>query len=448
MARLFGTDGIRGIANVDLTPDLAYKVGRAGAYVLGNGNESNTVIIAKDTRVSGDLLFSALAAGMMSIGVNVIDLGVLPTPAVAYLTRKHNFMAGVVISASHNPYEYNGIKFFNNEGLKLRDEIEDEIEAIIKGEEEISLDAKGAKVGRYLPGGGLRREYEEYLLHILEMDLSGIKIALDCGNGALYEIGPRVFSELGAEVVAINTEPNGKNINDNSGSTNPELIQELVKSENAFMGFSFDGDADRIIAVDEKGEIIDGDSILAICAKHLKARGELKNDGVVGTVMTNIGLDKYLSSIGTKIIKTDVGDRYVLEEMLENGYNIGGEQSGHIIFLDYNTTGDGLATALHLMKVALEEEESASELNSLIVRYPQVLVNARVKNELKYKYMEYPEIVEAIRELEDVFDGNGRVLIRTSGTEPLVRVMIEGLDQEIISREAEKLGKFIEDILG
>lgn len=448
MARLFGTDGIRGIANVDLTPDLAYKVGRAGAYVLGNGNESNTVIIAKDTRVSGDLLFSALAAGMMSIGVNVIDLGVLPTPAVAYLTRKHNFMAGVVISASHNPYEYNGIKFFNNEGLKLRDEIEDEIEAIIKGEEEISLDAKGAKVGRYLPGGGLRREYEEYLLHILEMDLSGIKIALDCGNGALYEIGPRVFSELGAEVVAINTEPNGKNINDNSGSTNPELIQELVKSENAFMGFSFDGDADRIIAVDEKGEIIDGDSILAICAKHLKARGELKNDGVVGTVMTNIGLDKYLSSIGAKIIKTDVGDRYVLEEMLENGYNIGGEQSGHIIFLDYNTTGDGLATALHLMKVALEEEESASELNSLIVHYPQVLVNARVKNELKYKYMEYPEIVEAIRELEEVFDGNGRVLIRTSGTEPLVRVMIEGLDQDIISREAEKLGKFIENILG
>ncbi|NLY21440.1 MAG: phosphoglucosamine mutase, partial [Tissierellia bacterium] len=409
---------------------------------------SNTIIIAKDTRHSGDLLLTALASGMMSMGVDVIDLGVLPTPAVAYLTKKHNYMAGVVISASHNPFEYNGIKFFNNEGFKLRDEIEEQIEEIILGEKIVEREVIKGDIGKLYTDDGLGREYEEYLLDLMDFDLTGIKIALDCGNGALYEIAPRVFKELNADVVAINTTPDGKNINDNSGSTNPGLIQELVLETGAAFGFSFDGDADRIIAVDDEGEIINGDSILAICASHLKKNGKLKNNGVVGTVMTNIGLDKYLDSIDAKIIKTAVGDRYVLEEMINNGYSIGGEQSGHIIFLDNNTTGDGLATALQLLEIALEEKKRSSELNTLMIHYPQILVNAVVQNELKYKYMEYDEIKNAVDAVEEKFDGNGRVVIRTSGTEPLVRVMIEGPDEELINKEANELAILIENVLG
>lgn len=447
MAKLFGTDGVRGIANEDLTPELAFKIGRAGAYILTEGN-SGSIVVGKDTRASGDMLEAALIAGITSIGLNVISLGIIPTPAVAYLTRKYEALAGVMISASHNPGEYNGIKFFNEKGLKLSDDIENEIEDIILNKKEINLRPIGDRLGRVSIEENGARDYKTFLKSSINLELSGMKIAMDCGHGALSKIGPQIIRELNGEVIAVNTSPDGMNINDNCGSTNPDIIKELVIKNKADIGFSFDGDADRIIAVDNKGNLIDGDHILAICGTYLKETGKLKNNTVVGTSMTNMGLDKYLKEKGMNIVKTDVGDRYILEEMLAKDYVLGGEQSGHIIFLEYNTTGDGLATAMHLLEVIKYYKKDSSELNSIMIKYPQVLINAKVDNNKKYKYLDDLDIKEKIEQIEKKFHGQGRVVIRTSGTEPLVRVMIEGRDHEEIHGIASDLAQFIEKRLG
>lgn len=446
MGKLFGTDGIRGVANKDLTPELAYQVGRAGAYILAHGKKGK-ILVGKDTRASGDMLEAALTAGICSMGMDVVQLGVIPTPAVAYLTRKYEALAGVVISASHNPGEYNGIKFFNNEGLKLADDVEDEIEDIILNKKEINIWPIKSDIGRvYIESEGAR-DYKDYLKSTINLDLTGIKVVMDCGHGALYKIGPEMIKELNGQVIAVNTEPDGMNINHECGSTNPSIIQQMVIDEKADIGIAFDGDADRIIAVDELGNILDGDHILAICSSHLKKQGKLNKDTVVGTIMTNMGLDVYLKENQMNIVKTAVGDRYILEEMLENGYVLGGEQSGHIIFLDYNTTGDGLATALHLLEVMNATKMPMSALNNLMTNYPQILINAQVRNELKYNYMENLEIKEAIEKVEELFHGEGRVVIRASGTEPLVRVMIEGKNQDQITKIAKDLAELIEEKL-
>lgn len=447
MEKLFGTDGIRGIANKDLTPELAFKVGRAGGYILSKGNKGK-ILVGKDTRISGDMLESALVAGITSVGLDVVLLGIIPTPAVAYLTRKYKALGGVVISASHNPGEYNGIKFFNNEGLKLSDEAENKIEESIKNIDKIDIRPVGEKLGKKYKEENGAKDYKDFLKSAIDIDLTGMKIVMDCGHGALYKIGPEIIRELNGQVIVVNDKPNGMNINDNCGSTNPQLTQKLVVEENADIGISFDGDGDRIIAIDDKGNIVDGDSILAICASHLKEDSKLPKDTIVGTIMTNMGLDIYLKERGMEIVKTDVGDRYVLEEMLSSGYVLGGEQSGHIIFLEHNTTGDGLATGLHLLEVMKSTGKPLSQLNSLMKAYPQVLENAQVKNELKYKYLENQEIKEEIDRIEKLFEGKGRVVIRPSGTEPLVRVMIEGEDQEKISQIAKDLAKFIEARIG
>ncbi|OLS02063.1 phosphoglucosamine mutase [Tissierella creatinophila] len=443
MTRYFGTDGIRGIANKDLTPELAFEVGRAGAFILTHGKKGK-ILIGKDTRVSGDMLEASLIAGITSMGLDVVTLGVIPTPAIAYLTREYKAIAGIMISASHNPGEYNGIKFFNKDGLKLPDEVEEEIEEILNKEKEVDLRPIGADIGRVYVEENGAKDYKEFLKKSINIDLKGIKVAMDCGNGALSKIGPEIIKELNGEVVYVNISPDGMNINKDCGSTNPKIIQELVIREKADIGVSFDGDADRIIAVDEKGKIIDGDHILAICATHLKENGKLNNDTVVGTIMTNMGLDIYLKEMGMNIVKTTVGDRYVLEEMLQSDFVLGGEQSGHIIFLQYNTTGDGLATALHLLEVLRASGKTMSELSDVMKDYPQILINAKVNNEKKYKYLEDIQIKEEIERIEKQFHGKGRVVIRPSGTEPLVRVMIEGENQEEITSIAKDLALLIE----
>ncbi len=443
MGKLFGTDGIRGIANKDLTPELAFKVGRAGAYVLAKGKKG-AILVGKDTRKSGDMLEAAITAGICSIGLDVISVGVVPTPAVAYLTKKYDALAGVVISASHNPVEYNGIKFFNEKGFKLADEVEEEIEKYILNDGEIPLRPIKEEIGKVIVNNKAYRDYIEHLKNTINNDLRGLKIAVDCGNGAVYKIAPELLKELGAEVIVVNDKPDGSNINVECGSTNPSVVQSLVLETKADIGLSFDGDADRLIAVDEKGDIIDGDHILAICGTYLHKNNKLKNNTIVGTVMTNIGLDIYLKSKGINIVKTKVGDRYVLEEMLANGYVLGGEQSGHIIFLEHSTTGDGLATSLQLVNIMKETGKKASELNNLMTSYPQVLVNAKVKNELKNSYLDDHKIKAEIDKVEDMLQGEGRVVIRPSGTEPLIRVMIEGKDMDKIERLAKELADFIE----
>lgn len=441
MSRLFGTDGVRGVANEELTPQLAYKLGLYSGKVFKKRNDKG-ILIGRDTRRSGEMLKSALASGFMAAGLDVIDLGVVSTPAVAYLVKENKYSGGAVISASHNPFEYNGIKLFDELGFKLTDEEEDEIERMIKEDREVILETR-EKIGILKEEKNLVRAYEEYLIH-LGRDLKGLKIALDCGNGAVSEMAPRVLKEMGVEVISINTNPNGMNINDSCGSTNPELVSRLVKESGADLGFSFDGDADRIIAADEKGNFIDGDHMLAIFAKSLIKKGELKNNTVVGTVMTNMGLDVYLDSIGARVIKAPVGDRYVLEEMIKDGHIVGGEQSGHIIFLEHNTTGDGVATGIHLANAIRDLGKMPSELNALMENYPQVLINAQVENSKKYKYMENEKVKNEIEKIETEFGKTGRVVIRPSGTEPLVRVMIEGENQEEITRVATELANLIE----
>lgn len=449
MGRMFGTDGIRGIANVELTAELAFKVGQCGAYVLTkNTDHRPRVLIGKDTRKSGDMLEAALTAGMCSVGVKVIPLGVIPTPAVAYLTRLYKADAGVVISASHNPCEYNGIKFFNSDGYKLSDSVEDEIEAYIKEDKKIGDLPTHGKVGYVSANHNAVEDYVNFACSTIDCDLRGMKIAIDCANGASYQTAFKALNKLGANVEAIHNTPDGVNINAKCGSTHMESLQSYVTSIGADIGLAFDGDADRMLAVDENGKIIDGDQIMAVCAKYMLDNNKLKKNTLVATVMSNLGLFIAGEKLGINIPRTKVGDRYVLEEMLDKGYSIGGEQSGHIIFLDHNTTGDGLVSALQFLSVLKKTGQKASEAAAIVEVLPQVLVNAVVKPENKDKYMEVEEIAEACKKVEDKFAGEGRVLIRPSGTEPLVRVMIEGKDKDVLQAEAEKLASLIEKVLG
>lgn len=449
MARMFGTDGVRGVANTELTPELAMALGKAGAYVLGKSSERPLILIAKDTRISGDMLEDALCAGILSVGGDVIKAGVLPTPALAYLVKKYGAQAGVVISASHNPYEYNGIKFFNSQGFKLDDSVEDEIEKIVKGEAVIDKTITGGTLGRILiREGSPAQDYKDFAKSTFAGSLSGIKVVLDCANGASYSVAEDIFKDLGADVVVIGDKPDGININEKCGSTHPEKLAEAVVAEKADLGLAFDGDADRLIAVDENGRVVDGDRTISICAKFLKDEGRLVNDLVTVTVMSNLGFHKRAEELGIKVDVTAVGDRYVLESMLKTGCVIGGEQSGHIIMLEHSTTGDGIIAALQLLMAYRRYGKKMSELADEMSIYPQVLINARVKNENKHIYMEVPEISTAIAEAEKAMAGEGRVLIRTSGTEPLVRVMLEGSDTEKISVLARELADLIEKTLG
>lgn len=444
MGRLFGTDGVRGVAGSELTIELATKLGQAGAYVLTKEQAHKpTIIVGCDTRISGGMLASALMSGICSVGANAIFAGVMPTPAIAYLTRKHKVDAGVVISASHNPMEYNGIKFFNGDGYKLPDALEDEIEALIANDmKDITLPT-GSEIGKIEYRFDLIREYIDFMKKTVPVDLTGMKIVIDCAEGASYKTSVETLRELGAELVAIHTNPDGTNINSNCGSTHMEELQARVVYEKAAVGLAFDGDADRMLAVDENGKMVDGDEIMAICANYMKEKGTLKKDTVVVTVMSNLGFTLMGQERNLHIEKTKVGDRYVLENMLANGYNLGGEQSGHVIFLDDNTTGDGLLSALHLLQVMVDTGKPLSELAQVMEVLPQALVNAKVPNHKKESFMEYPEIAGAIAELEEKFAGEGRVLIRPSGTEPLVRVMIEGKNQTQIEEEAKKLAELI-----
>ncbi|NTW73062.1 MAG: phosphoglucosamine mutase [Eubacteriaceae bacterium] len=442
MGRLFGTDGVRGVANTELTPKLAFELGRAGAYVLATNSHKPKFVIGKDTRISGDMLEAALSAGICSVGGEVLRAGVIPTPGVSILTRELNADAGVVISASHNPAEFNGIKFFNNEGFKLNDEIEDRIEALINENFEYPV-VGGDEVGSITDILDAAQVYEDFIMSTTEVSLEGKKIILDCANGAVYKIAPEVFTKLGAEIFTIGDDPDGININKKCGSTHLERLQNAVLERDADFGFAFDGDADRMLAVDEKGKIVDGDMILNIFASNMKKNGTLKDDTVVVTVMSNMGLDIALNNIGCKYVKTQVGDRYVLEEMKAKGYNLGGEQSGHIILLDYNTTGDGLLSAVQLATIIKKEGKKLSQLAATMKVFPQVLVNAKVANSKKYEFEKDEVIQEEIKKMEEHFHEKGRVLIRPSGTEPLVRVMIEGENLAEIRKMAENLAKLI-----
>ena len=448
MARMFGTDGVRGVAGSELTIELATKLGQAGAYVLTKEqSHQTTIIVGCDTRISGGMLANALMAGICSVGANAVYVGVLPTPAVAYLTRKHKVDAGVVISASHNPMEFNGIKFFNGEGYKLSDALEDEIEALIKNDMKDVVLPVGSGVGRIDYRFDIREEYVSFIKKCVPVDLTGMKIVVDCAEGASYYTSVKALKDLGAEVVALHVSPDGTNINANCGSTHMEELRARVVYEKADVGLAFDGDADRMLAVDELGNMVDGDQLMAICANYMKEKGTLKKNTIVATVMSNLGMFLMAEREGIHMEKTKVGDRYVLENMRENGYNIGGEQSGHIIFLDENTTGDGLLSALHLLQVMVETGRKLSDLASIMEVLPQALVNAKVPNHKKEHFAEYTEIAEAIAEVEKKFAGEGRVLIRPSGTEPLVRVMIEGKDQKLIEEEAKKLAELITNIM-
>jgi len=433
LARLFGTDGVRGKANLELTPELAFRLGKAGAYILGKKSPKAKIIIGKDTRISGDMLEAALAAGICSMGADVLRVGVLPTPGIAYLTKTNEVDAGVVISASHNPFEDNGIKFFDSRGFKLPDEIEDEIERHLELTDSLSRPT-GSAIGRIIELDNAAHIYASFL-QSLAPSLAGLKIVLDCANGAASKIGPMLFQQLGAEVLPVFCEPDGTNINVGCGSTHPEALAQQVLKSKADIGLAFDGDADRVIAVDEKGNIIDGDYIMMICAIALKEKEELTNNSIAVTVMSNLGLHKALRKSDITVYQTKVGDRYVMEKLLETGAILGGEQSGHIIFLNHNTTGDGLLTGLKLLAVLKEKQAKLSELAAQMHRFPQVLLNVKVNN--KDKVMNNDFVKYKIEEVEAVLGEDGRILVRPSGTEPLIRIMLEGPEQNLLQKLAE-----------
>lgn len=446
MGKHFGTDGVRGVANTELTSELAFRLGQAGAIVLGREHKRPLFVVGRDTRISGDMLEAALTAGILSAGGDVISAGVIPTPAVAYLARHYGAAAGAVISASHNPFEYNGIKFFKGDGFKLDDGVEEEIEEILESGypgEALSGEDIGVRTDASREAAEL---YTDFLVESAGINLTGKKIVLDCANGASYKVAPAVYASLGAELTVIGAEPDGVNINDNIGSTHPEMLCETVKKAGADIGLAFDGDADRLIAADEKGNVVDGDRTICICAAMMKNEGRLSGNRVTATVMSNIGFHKYVKqTLGAEVDVTGVGDRYVLESMRKTGCAIGGEQSGHIIFLDRTTTGDGVLSSLELVKALYSSGKSMSELAGEIEIFPQVLVNAKVTNEGKKAYSDDAEIQAAIAEIEKKLDGNGRVLIRPSGTEPLVRVMLEGEDEAVIRPMAESLAEMISE---
>ena len=439
MGKYFGTDGVRGVANTELTPELAFKIGRCGGYVLtgADGSRKPTVCIGSDTRISGPMLESALVAGLLSIGVNVIRLGIVSTPAVAYLTRSMGLDAGVMISASHNPVEDNGIKFFGGDGYKLTDETELEIERLMDAEEDTLPRPMGGSLGEVADRHEMALQYVAFLKSTVDVSFEGLRVVLDCANGSAHGLAPRVFRELGAEVHLLGAAPDGLNINAGCGSTHPEKLQDEVRRLHADIGLSFDGDADRLIAIDEHGEIVDGDYILAICGDALHRAGKLKHGTIVSTVMSNIGYYKALEKLAIASKQTAVGDRYVMEEMKRGGYNLGGEQSGHVIFLDYNTTGDGILTALQLTQVVKQAGKPLSVLKQLMRKYPQVLINVRGVD--KSKLSGNAAVENAIAAVERKLADNGRVLVRPSGTESLVRVMVEGPDEDEIQRYADEI---------
>jgi len=432
MGKYFGTDGVRGVANAGLTPELAYKIGRCGGVVLAGRAERPKVVIGRDTRISGPMLESALIAGLLSIGADVVRLGVVSTPAVAYLTRELGADAGVMISASHNPVEDNGIKFFGGDGFKLLDETEAEIEKLMDAPEDTLPRPIGGGIGAVTTDTDAKWRYIDYLKTTVGCSFAGVKLVLDCAHGAAYELAPEVFRALGAEVISYGAEPDGLNINAGVGSTHPEMLAAKVKAHGADLGLAFDGDADRLIAIDENGEEVDGDYILCICGDAMRKAGKLAGETVVTTVMANLGFFKAAGTLGLKTAKTAVGDRYVMEEMVNGGYNLGGEQSGHVIFLDYSTTGDGILTGLQLVDTIVGSGKKLSELKQMMRKFPQVLVNVKVAD--KTRYPGNTAIAEAVATAETALGDNGRVLVRPSGTEALIRVMAEGPDKEEIER--------------
>ena len=450
MKKYFGTDGIRRIANTELTPELVYKVAKAGAYVLAkHSNHAPTILIGRDTRLSGTLIESAMTAGFLSYGANVKLLGVMPTPAVAYLTRKTKADAAVVISASHNSFEFNGIKFFSDKGMKIPDEIEEEIEEVMDSGKINELNAMNHEIGISTNEEHLINEYIVLFRKLFEDNIEknmkkDFVVGLDVANGATYKVAEEVFQKLGINYKIISNEPDGININANCGSTHLEGLKKLVTQNKLNLGIAYDGDGDRCLAIDEKGNEINGDMLLAIFAKYLKEKGKLNKNTVVATVMSNLGLNKFAETNDLDLKQTKVGDRYVLEEMLKNGYNIGGEQSGHVIMLDYNPTGDGILTSLMLIQILLEKNMKASEVYNLVEIYPQVLLNAKVSNDKKSIYESDEDIKNLIEEIKKENLNDGRVLIRPSGTEPLVRVMIEAKDKDKITEQAKRLVDLIE----
>lgn len=459
MARLFGTDGARGVANSELTCELAMQIGRSAAFVLRktkNENEKLKILVGKDTRLSSDMLESALIAGLCSVGADAIRLGVIPTPAVAFLSTKYQADAGIMISASHNPFEFNGIKIFAGNGYKISEELEEEIESLVLDTPQKIKLAKPDEIGSVYDNLNAVDDYISHLKSTIDTDLTGLKVAFDCSNGASFKTAQKLFSSLGVEPFMLFDDPNGININNNCGSTHIQNLVEFVKKKGLDAGFAFDGDADRCIAVDEKGNVLDGDYILAICSDFLKSKNKLSKNTLVGTVMANMGLNEFSKKNSIEFISSKVGDKYVLRDMLKGGFNLGGEQSGHIIFLDHATTGDGQLTAVQILNILKNKNKKLSELSSLMTKYPQVLINVKVSRDGKNKLSNDTVIQNEIKNLENELtfknengeiEKSGRILVRPSGTEPLIRVMIEGKDLEKIQIMAQKLADLIKERL-
>jgi phosphoglucosamine mutase len=449
MRKLFGTDGVRGVANKEpMTSEMAMRIGRAAAHVFRDSPRRHSIVIGKDTRLSGYMIESALTSGLCSMGMDVLLIGPVPTPGIAFLTRSLRADAGVVISASHNPYEDNGIKFFGRDGFKLPDGIEKRMEELIFSGAVDSIRPTAAEIGKAFRIDDAIGRYNEFVKSSIPrgMDLSGLRVVVDSANGAAYKIGPRVLFELGADVVSLHDKPNGVNINKDCGALHPGEVSRTVADGKAHIGIAFDGDADRVIFCDEKGAIVDGDAVMAICALQMMKEGRLKQNTLVATVMSNLGLELMMQKAGGKLVRSAVGDRYVMEKMIEGGYNLGGEQSGHIIFLDNNTTGDGLISALQILSIMKQTGKPLSELAQCMKTYPQVLVNVKVKE--RRELASIPEVAKRMAELEKKLDGTGRLLVRYSGTEPKVRVMIEGEDQKEIKALADGLAGIIKEKLG
>jgi phosphoglucosamine mutase len=449
MKKLFGTDGVRGVANQDpMTSEMALRIGRAAAHVFRDSPRRHRIVIGKDTRLSGYMIESALTAGLCSMGMDVLLVGPVPTPGIAFLTRSLRADAGVVVSASHNPYEDNGIKFFGRDGFKLPDEVEKKIEDLIFSGAIDGIRPTASEIGKAFRIDDAIGRYNEFVKSSIPrgMDLSGTRVIVDSANGAAYKIGPRILTELGADVISLYDQPSGMNINQGCGSLYPEVVSRAAVANNAQIGIAFDGDADRMILCDENGMIVDGDAVMAICALHMMREGRLKHNTLVATVMSNLGLELAMQKVGGRLIRAAVGDRYVMEKMIEGGYNLGGEQSGHIIFLDHNTTGDGLISALQILSIMKQTGKPLSALAGCMKTYPQVLVNVKVKE--RRNLSSIPELAQRIAEIEKQINGTGRLLLRYSGTEPKVRVMIEGEDHEKIKALADDLARIIKEKLG
>ncbi|MBE6721259.1 phosphoglucosamine mutase [Caproicibacterium amylolyticum] len=448
MGRLFGTDGVRGVANSELTCELALKIGRAAAYVLtDSGNRHPKILIGKDTRISSDMLEASITAGLCSVGADVVQLGVIPTPAVAYLVGKYKADAGVMLTASHNPCQFNGIKIFSGDGYKLPDALEDEIEDIILHNAEKLPVPVGGDIGTVTTAPNAVRDYVNHIKSTVPFSLDGLRIGIDCANGAASSTAEVLFTELGAQCCMISNHPNGVNVNDNCGSTHMENLMAFVRENGLDAGVAFDGDADRCLAVDDKGNLVDGDFVMAICSADMKSRGKLAKDTAVGTIMTNMGFSRFCEANGMHFEATKVGDRYVLEKMQQEGYNFGGEQSGHVIFLDFATTGDGQLTAAQLLSILKRRQAKLSSLATLMTRFPQVLINVEVAADGKQRFAGDETVQKAVEAAKQKLGNDGRIIVRPSGTEPLLRVMVEGLDKELIHELAENVAEVLKERL-